>query len=55
MKMNTLEKLYDCMAHLSPKIELSAEILQRARLPIERMLEISARPELDAASSARPA
>ena len=44
MKMNTLEKLHDCMANLAPQIELSDEILRRAKLPIERMLEISARP-----------
>ena len=44
MKMNTLEKLYDCMANLNPRVELSPEIIKRARLPIERMLEISARP-----------
>jgi quinolinate synthase len=44
MKLNTLEKVHDCMANLAPRIELSAEVLQRARLPIERMLEISARP-----------
>ena len=43
MKMNTLEKLYDCMADLAPQIQLSDEIIERARLPIERMLEISAR------------
>jgi quinolinate synthase len=43
MKMNTLEKLRDCMKRLSPRIELQADILKRARLPIERMLEISAR------------
>jgi quinolinate synthase len=42
MKMNTLEKLYDCMANLNPQVELSADIIQRARRPIERMLEISA-------------
>jgi quinolinate synthase len=42
MKMNTLEKVRDCMKKLSPRIELSADILQRGRLPIERMLEISA-------------
>ena len=42
MKMNTLEKLHDCMANLAPQIELSDDILRRARLPIERMLEISA-------------
>jgi quinolinate synthase len=44
MKMNTLEKLHDCMTNLSPAVELSDQIIQRARLPIERMLEISARP-----------
>jgi len=43
MKMNTLEKLYDCMVDLNPRIELPADILARARLPIDRMLEISAR------------
>ncbi|HWF19055.1 MAG TPA: quinolinate synthase NadA [Verrucomicrobiae bacterium] len=44
MKMNTLEKLRDCMKNLAPRIELPAEIIRKARLPIERMLEISARP-----------
>ena len=44
MKMNTLEKVYNCMADLHPRIELSEETIRRARLPIERMLEISARP-----------
>ena len=44
MKMNTLEKVRDCMKNLSPRVELPPEIIQRARLPIERMLEISAKP-----------
>ena len=44
MKMNTLVKVRDCMKRLAPRIELPADIIQRARLPIERMLEISARP-----------
>ena len=43
MKLNTLEKVRDCMKHLAPRIELPEHILKRARLPIERMLEISAR------------
>jgi quinolinate synthase len=43
MKMNTLEKVRDCMKNLAPRIELPPHILERARLPIERMLEISAR------------
>lgn len=44
MKMNTLEKLHACMARLSPRVELSREIIERARRPIERMLEISRQP-----------
>jgi quinolinate synthase len=44
MKMNTLEKVRDCMKRLAPRVELSDEIIRRARLPIERMLEISAQP-----------
>jgi len=43
MKMNTLEKVRDCMKNLAPRVELPPEIIRRARLPIERMLEISAR------------
>ncbi len=43
MKMNTLEKVRDCMKNLSPRVEMPEHILKRARLPIERMLEISAR------------
>jgi quinolinate synthase len=42
MKMNTLEKVRDCMKNLSPRIELPDELIRRARLPIQRMLEISA-------------
>jgi quinolinate synthase len=45
MKMNTLEKVRDCMKKLAPRVELPPEILKRARLPIERMLEISAKPQ----------
>ena len=43
MKMNTLEKVRDCMKNLAPRVELPKEIIERARLPMERMLEISAR------------
>jgi quinolinate synthase len=44
MKLNTLEKVRDCMKNLAPRVELPPEIIRRARLPIDRMLEISARP-----------
>ena len=43
MKMNTLEKVYDCMVNRSPAIDLPSELSARARVAIERMLEISAR------------
>lgn len=42
MKLNTLDKLYDCMANLQPRVELSPKLMDRARLPIQRMLDISA-------------
>jgi quinolinate synthase len=41
MKLNTLEKLHDCLTRLNPRVELSQDIIERARRPIERMLEIS--------------
>jgi quinolinate synthase len=40
MKLNTLEKLLGCLETLEPRIELPAEIMQRALLPLERMLAI---------------
>jgi len=42
MKLNTLEKLYNCMKYELPEIDLEPEVIERARKPIERMLEISA-------------
>ncbi|MDI1306150.1 MAG: quinolinate synthase NadA, partial [bacterium] len=41
MKRNTLEKLYFCMKNMNPQIEMSANLLERARKPIERMLAMS--------------
>ena len=40
MKRNTLEKLADCLRNLEPRVELSREMMDRARLPIERMLAL---------------
>ncbi len=40
MKMNTIEKLCYCMRNLYPRIELSEDILRRARASIDRMLEL---------------
>lgn len=41
MKMNTLEKLRDCLDTLQPRIELPVDIMHRALLPLERMLAIN--------------
>ena len=41
MKLNTVEKLYLCLKNERPEINLSGELIQKARRPIERMLEIS--------------
>lgn len=40
MKLNTLEKLLGCLETLEPRIELPADIMQRALVPLERMLAI---------------
>jgi len=40
MKLNTLDKLRDCLRDLQPRVELSAEIMRRARAPLERMLAV---------------
>ncbi len=40
MKLNTLEKLRDCLADLSPRVELPEELMRRALRPLERMLAI---------------
>jgi len=40
MKMNTLEKLRDCLRGLTPRVEIPADIMAAAALPIERMLAV---------------
>jgi len=41
MALNTLEKLYVALRDLRPQIELSDEIMARARIPLERMLDMA--------------
>lgn len=41
MKLNTLEKLRNCLRDGFPVVEVDAAIAERARKPIERMLELS--------------
>lgn len=40
MKRNSLEKLRDCLKNLQPRVELPADLIARARTPIERMLAL---------------
>ena len=41
MKMNTMQKIYDCLKNESPQVEVPQEIIKEAVKPIERMLELS--------------
>ncbi len=41
MRLNTLQKLYDCLLNESPEINVDEKIIERAKLPIDRMLELS--------------
>ena len=41
MKLNTLEKLYNCLKTEQPEILMSSEMIEAARRPIVRMLEMS--------------
>ncbi len=42
MRLNTLQKLYNTLRYELPEIQVDENIRERAKLPIERMLEISA-------------
>jgi quinolinate synthase len=41
MKLNSLQKLYICLKYEQPEVTLPADVIEKARVPIERMLEIS--------------
>jgi quinolinate synthase len=40
MKLNTLEKLRDCLERLEPRVEIAPEVMRRALVPLERMLAL---------------
>lgn len=46
MKLNTMEKLYLALLNEKPSISLEAEIIEKARKPIQRMLDISKKLKL---------
>lgn len=41
MKLNTLAKVYDCLVKGYPEIKVDAQLAEKARRPIKRMLELS--------------
>ena len=41
MKMNTLQKVYDCLLNETPEVTVPEDIIKKAIVPIERMLELS--------------
>jgi quinolinate synthase len=41
MKMNTLQKVYDCLLNETPEITVPEDIMKKALIPIERMLDLS--------------
>jgi quinolinate synthase len=42
MKLNTIEKLYLCLKNERPEIKLEKSIIEKAKMPILKMLELSA-------------
>lgn len=41
MKLNTLEKLYNCIKYEMPEVKVEKELAEKALIPIKRMLELS--------------
>jgi quinolinate synthase len=42
MRLNTLEKLYQCMVEQSPEILMGPALLQASAIPLQKMMQISA-------------
>ncbi len=41
MKLNTLEKIRDTLKTFTPEVKLSENLIERARLPLQRMIDIT--------------
>ncbi len=41
MRLNTLEKLFECMKFMKPELVMSKSIIEKALIPIEKMLKMS--------------
>lgn len=43
MKLNTLEKIYVALKHEQPELLMDEELIKKAKLPIQKMLDLSAK------------
>jgi quinolinate synthase len=43
MKLNTLEKIYIALKYEQPELLMDKDLIEKAKLPIQRMLELSAK------------
>ena len=43
MKLNTLEKIYVALKYEQPELVMSAELIEKAKIPIRNMLDLSAK------------
>ena len=41
MKMNTLTKVRDALKNLSPEVQVDVDLIEKARLPLQRMMKIT--------------
>tara|TARA_B100000886_G_scaffold244539_1_gene171861 strand:+ start:3480 stop:4403 length:924 start_codon:yes stop_codon:yes gene_type:complete len=41
MELNTMEKLYDCLRKNSPSIQIDRSLIEKARIPLKKMLKMS--------------
>ena len=41
MRLNTLEKLWECLKKMEPEIVMDDELRKKALVPMKRMLEMS--------------
>jgi quinolinate synthase len=46
MKLNTMQKLYLCLKNEKPEIIMDQEVIDQAKAPIDRMLDISRKHNL---------
>lgn len=41
MKLNTLDKIAQALTTMAPKVELRAELIEKARVPLKRMMQVT--------------